>query len=81
MALTVRTLSAQTVVQYDYDALGRLIAVVDPTGDTATYTYDAVGNVLSISRHGSSQVSIITFLPRERTRIVNVILRPMNEMT
>jgi YD repeat-containing protein len=63
ITLACRTLSAQPAVQYVYDALGRLIAVVDATGDTATYTYDAVGNVLAISRHGSSTVSIITFGP------------------
>jgi len=37
----VQTLSAQTSIQYVYDALGRLRAVTDPNGDTATYTYDA----------------------------------------
>ena len=45
------------------DELGRLIAVVDPGGDTAVYHYDAVGNVLSIARHASSQVSIVSFTP------------------
>ena len=55
---------AQTTgVQYFYDELGRLIAVVDPAGDTALYHYDAVGNLLSIDRHASSQVSIISFSP------------------
>jgi YD repeat-containing protein len=33
-----------------YDEIGRLIAVVDPGGDTVTYTYDAVGNLLEIER-------------------------------
>jgi YD repeat-containing protein len=50
-------------IQYMYDELGRLIAVVDPGGDTAVYHYDAVGNVLSIARHASSQVSIVSFTP------------------
>jgi YD repeat-containing protein len=55
---------AQTAgVQYLYDELGRLIAVVDAAGDTAVYHYDAVGNVLSIDRHASSQVSVISFTP------------------
>jgi YD repeat-containing protein len=53
---------AQTV-QYVYDALDRLIAVVDTNGDTAVYHYDAVGNLLSIDRVTSSQVSIISFSP------------------
>jgi YD repeat-containing protein/VCBS repeat-containing protein len=48
---------------YVYDELGRLIAVIDPAGDTATYAYDAVGNVLSISRYSSSVVSLIEFTP------------------
>jgi YD repeat-containing protein len=50
-------------IQYMYDELGRLIAVVDPGGDTAVYHYDAVGNVLSIARHASSQVSVVSFTP------------------
>ena len=46
-----------------YDELGRLIAVIDTGGDTATYTYDAVGNVLSIGRYASTAVSVISFVP------------------
>lgn len=46
-----------------YDELGRLVAVVDPTGETATYSYDAVGNLQSITRSNSSQLSIIEFTP------------------
>jgi len=36
-------------VNYAYDALGRLIAVYDPSGNAAVYKYDAVGNLLSIT--------------------------------
>ncbi|HEY0319837.1 MAG TPA: IPT/TIG domain-containing protein [Pyrinomonadaceae bacterium] len=49
-------------VSYIYDELGRLSSVVGPT-ETATYSYDAVGNLLSISRSSSSQVSILSFSP------------------
>ena len=56
--------AAQASVQYVYDDLGRLIAVVDTNGDTAVYHYDAVGNVLAIDRLTSSQVSIIAFSPQ-----------------
>lgn len=52
-----------TDIIYVYDELGRLIAVIDPAGDTATYTYDAAGNILSISRYNSAIVSIIEFTP------------------
>ncbi len=55
--------SAQTPIQYMYDEVGRLIAVIDPAGDTAVYHYDAVGNVLSIDRHASTAVSVISFSP------------------
>ncbi len=34
---------ADTTV-YTYDALGRVIKVVTPSGRTTTYTYDAAGN-------------------------------------
>ena len=54
---------APSTIQYVYDELGRLVGVVDATGDTATYAYDAVGNVLSINRHQSSQISIVDFTP------------------
>lgn len=60
----VRAVSA-TDITYVYDDLGRLIAVIDLAGDTAVYTYDAVGNVLSISRFNSSVVSVIHFSPRK----------------
>jgi YD repeat-containing protein len=36
--------------QYFYDELGRLVGVVDGLGNVAVYTYDAVGNLLSIQR-------------------------------
>ncbi len=56
------TLNA-THITYVYDELGRLVGAIDPNGDTARYTYDAVGNLTSISRHISSQLSIIEFSP------------------
>jgi YD repeat-containing protein len=51
-------------VTYIYDELGRLTSVVEPSGDTGIYTYDAVGNLLSIERRSSSVVSIIEFTPK-----------------
>ena len=57
----------QERIVYLYDALTRLRAVVDLSGDTATYSYDAVGNLLGISRHNSSQVSVIEFSPNSGT--------------
>jgi YD repeat-containing protein len=42
-------LSADTA-QYFYDPLGRLVGVVDGQGTVATYQYDRVGNLLSITR-------------------------------
>lgn len=48
---------------YAYDELGRLIAVVDPSGNAGVYKYDKVGNLLSISNTTSATVSIFTFTP------------------
>jgi YD repeat-containing protein len=53
---------ANTTV-YIYDELGRLKAVVTPSGDTAIYSYDAAGNITSITRQNSDQVSVIEFTP------------------
>jgi YD repeat-containing protein len=41
-------------VNYAYDSLGRLIAAYDPSGDAAVYSYDAVGNLLSITNYSST---------------------------
>jgi YD repeat-containing protein len=49
---------------YFYDALNRLKAVVDAAGGTAIYNYDAVGNLLSITRQDSPQVSVFGFTPK-----------------
>src|SRR6266702_3035967 len=54
-------------VQYVYDALGRLTTVVDPSGNVATYNYDAVGNLLSITRSTTSPsgLAIFSFSPAQ----------------
>jgi YD repeat-containing protein len=50
-------------VTYAYDELGRLVQVTDPSGESAIYRYDLVGNILAIERPGSSGVSISEFTP------------------
>ncbi|HEY0873210.1 MAG TPA: IPT/TIG domain-containing protein [Vicinamibacterales bacterium] len=56
--------SAQTQpVRYVYDELGRLVAVIDQSGAAAIYHYDAVGNLLSITRQNAGVVSIFGFSP------------------
>jgi YD repeat-containing protein len=64
-ALSVTLANAQTTpdVRYVYDELGRLVAVIDADGQMAVYAYDAVGNVMSITRHGAGAVSIAAFTP------------------
>src|SRR5882762_6597690 len=54
-------------VQYIHDPLGRLTTVVDPSGNVATYNYDAVGNLLSITRTTSSPsaLAILGFTPAQ----------------
>ena len=50
--VTVRDVHAeqQAAIYYVYDQLNRLTAVIDQQGSVATYTYDAVGNILAIER-------------------------------
>jgi YD repeat-containing protein len=43
-------------VHYVYDDLNRLVGVVDQQGNAATYTYDAVGNILRIDRSDASAI-------------------------
>jgi YD repeat-containing protein len=69
LAIVIAALPArgqQANVNYVYDALGRLIAVIDQQGDVGVYNYDAVGNLLSIERvnvsglSGSVAISLVT---------------------
>ena len=62
-ASTTLNISLAVPISYLYDQLGRLIGVIDKDGNAATYVYDAVGNLLSISRQSPSQVSILQFTP------------------
>ncbi len=50
-------------ISYVYDQVGRLMAVIDPATDTAIYSYDAVGNLLGITRQNSATLAIFQFTP------------------
>ena len=63
-ALVLAAAPASADVVYLYDPLGRLVRVIDETGQAATYIYDPVGNILQISRQ--------TGLPQEQTSIATV---------
>jgi YD repeat-containing protein len=55
-------MTAQTVTNI-YDALGRVVGVVSPSGDAAVYTYDATGNITSISTYPKTELLILTVTP------------------
>lgn len=50
-------------IDFAYDELGRLVGLSDRTGAGATYTYDALGNILSITNAVAGQVAIMEFTP------------------
>src|SRR5258705_7583983 len=55
-------------ITYVYDPLGRLVAVIDDPGasnDSVIYHYDAVGNLIQVSRQSAATVAIIDFTRRE----------------
>jgi trimeric autotransporter adhesin len=55
-------------VRYFYDDLGRLIRVIDQNGNLANYNYDAVGNLLSITRSTvptNNGLAILSFSPQK----------------
>jgi YD repeat-containing protein len=55
-------LRAQTQpIQYYYDDLGRLVTMVDSSGNVVTYVYDAVGNILQITRSTVTPGSLAIF--------------------
>lgn len=59
----VRTQTPTRNTVYLYDGLGRLKAVLTPSGDAAIYNYDSAGNIVSITRQLSTTVSILEFTP------------------
>lgn len=48
---------------YVYDEIGRLKAVITPSGDAVVFTYDAANNIVSVIRQLATTVSIIDFTP------------------
>lgn len=62
-ATTTVNFTLAVPINYVYDELGRLVSAIDQNGNAATYSYDAVGNLLSISRQDQTQAAIINFLP------------------
>lgn len=54
-------------IRYFYDDLDRLTEVVDASGNVATYSYDAVGNLLSIARSTTSggALAVFSFSPAQ----------------
>jgi YD repeat-containing protein len=65
LGAVVPTQTVADQVQYIYDDLGRLSQVIDGQGNVATYQYDAVGNLLSITRNtgGVGAPTITAFTP------------------
>lgn len=56
------TIATPDQAQYFYDELGRLVGVVDGQGNAAVYSYDAVGNLLSIQRFTAGAIGIGIFV-------------------
>ncbi len=52
-------------VRYVYDDVGRLLAMSDPSTDTAVYRYDPGGNMVAIERRPSAELSVIGISPGE----------------
>lgn len=48
-----------TGIEYEYDTLDRLVRVVRDDGSEEAYTYDAAGNVTSLTRKGRASTSIL----------------------
>ena len=46
--------------RYEYDALGRLVRVIDAQGRVTDYVYDAVGNLLQVIPGATAQVPAVT---------------------
>jgi RHS repeat-associated protein len=54
-----------SAIRYSYDADGQLKAVIQPEGETAIYSWDPAGNLLSIARRASTTLSVIGLTPAQ----------------
>ncbi len=54
-----------SAIRYVYDADGQLKAVVNPTTETALYSWDSAGNLVSIALKSSTKLSIIQLTPAQ----------------
>jgi YD repeat-containing protein len=73
---TLPAIAQQANVNYVYDELGRLVAVIDQQGDVARYNYDAVGNLLSIERinaTGQSGAVAITLVTPNQGKVATTV--------
>jgi YD repeat-containing protein len=50
---------------YVYDDIGRLHAVISPSGEAVVYEYDAAGNITAIRRLPADSLSLLSFSPHE----------------
>jgi trimeric autotransporter adhesin len=57
--------SAAYASSYVYDSNGRLVAVTSASGSTVVYSYDAVGNILSIQPIATGQLALFVFTPQQ----------------
>src|SRR2546425_1234908 len=57
--------------RYDYDALGRLIRVIDEQGRVTEYVYDAAGNLLQVITGGTAQAPTVTAITPTSIRLSN----------
>lgn len=75
LSVTYIGLSQAGQERYDYDALGRLVRVLDEQGRVTQYNYDAAGNLLQVDTGATAQtltVSGISLSTIRRNRIKQV---------
>ena len=81
-AIVVLSSAVAERAQYIYDDLGRLVQVIDGQGNVATYTYGAVGNLLSITHNtggvGAPTITVLTPNTGNAGESVNVSLTGTN---
>ncbi|MBM3222748.1 MAG: hypothetical protein FJZ47_02950 [Candidatus Tectomicrobia bacterium] len=58
MCLVLGLSRAYADIRYVYDEAGRLVEMIDEAGNSATYHYDAAGNILAITRYEAGALAI-----------------------
>src|SRR3546814_3411862 len=72
--------SAGASVEFERDALGRIVAVTDPEGERQTYTYDARGDLVAHTDREGNTTRFRYADPHKLVEVMDPLGRPLAKL-